>query len=135
MPHVDTPQARVRAGIARGDITPLVGIYHRMWGAALHDQATGVHRLLTATALWLEPTVSAPGEARLVLALDHCLLDHAEIENIRRSIAEATGIANENVHIAVSHTHAAGLMSRSRANLPGGDLIGPYLDFLIEEVT
>ena len=27
--------------------------------------------------------------------------------------------------IALSHTHAAGLMSRSRADLPGGDLIGP----------
>ena len=38
-----------------GDITPPVGIYHRMWGAATHDRATGVHKPLLATLLWLEP--------------------------------------------------------------------------------
>src|SRR5438105_8025614 len=58
MNHVDTPQTRCRAGVARCDITPPVGIYHRMWGAAVHDQATGVHRPLLATALWLEPLLA-----------------------------------------------------------------------------
>jgi type I restriction enzyme R subunit len=28
-----------------------------MWGAALHDRATGVHRPLTATAMWLDAIV------------------------------------------------------------------------------
>jgi len=142
MPHVDTPQSHVRAGVARGDITPPVGIYHRMWGAALHDRATAIHRPLTATALWLEPSTTRHSPlttdhspVRLTVALDHCLLDRADIENIGRSVADATGIPASNVHVAVSHTHAAGLMSRSRAELPGGDLIAPYLDFLVEEVT
>lgn len=143
MPHVDTPQSRVRAGVARGDITPPVGIYHRMWGAALHDQATAVHRPLTATALWLAPVIGASSpkgiakaaDARLIVALDHCLLDRAEIDNIRQSIAAATGISAQDVHVALSHTHGAGLMSRSRADFPGGDLIAPYLAFLAEEVT
>ena len=53
MNHVDTPQTRCQVGVARGDITPPVGIYHRMWGAAVHDKATGVHRPLLATLLWL----------------------------------------------------------------------------------
>src|SRR5205809_7772519 len=58
--HVDTPQTRCRAGVARGDITPPVGIYHRMWGAATHDRATAVHRPLLATLLWLQaPNCSA----------------------------------------------------------------------------
>jgi hypothetical protein len=125
--------------MARGDITPPVGIYHRMWGAALHDQATAVHRPLTATALWLEAEHSPPATQhslpQLIIALDHCLLDRVEIDNICKSVEQATGIAAANVHVAVSHTHAAGWMSRSRAELPGGDLIGPYLDFLVEEVT
>lgn len=52
---VHTPQSRCRAGVARCDITPPVSIYHRMWGAALHERATGVHRPLTATALFCGP--------------------------------------------------------------------------------
>lgn len=139
MPHVDTPQARIRAGVARGDITPPLGIYHRMWGAALHDQATAVHRPLTATALWLAPHNSQltthHSSAQLLIALDHCLLDRPEMDNLCRSVEQATGIPATSVHIAVSHTHAAGWMSRSRSHLPGGDLIAPYLDFLLDEVT
>src|SRR5689334_4236218 len=132
---VSTPQARCRAAVARCDITPPVGIYHRMWGAALHDRATAVHRPLTATVLWLEPAASEIGQPRLIVALDHCLLDRPDIENICHSVEQATRMAARNIHVAVSHTHAAGWMSRSRSNLPGGDLIGPYLDFLTEEVT
>ena len=52
---VETPQTRCRAAVARCDITPPVGIYHRMWGAATHDRATGIHKPLLATLLWLEP--------------------------------------------------------------------------------
>ena len=56
MPHVDIPQSRCRAAVARGDITPPVGIYHRMWGAATHERSTGVHKPLLATAAWFGPT-------------------------------------------------------------------------------
>ena len=79
--RVDTPQSRCRAGFARADITPPVGIYHRMWGAALHDRATGVHSPLTATALWLGALEGT--EQRLILGLDHCLLDREEFNRIR----------------------------------------------------
>ena len=46
--ELPTPTSRVRFGLARADITPPVGIYHRLWGAARHSQATGVHRPGTA---------------------------------------------------------------------------------------
>ncbi|MFP6612964.1 MAG: hypothetical protein VB835_11690, partial [Pirellulales bacterium] len=55
MHTVETLQSHVQFGIAVGDITPPVGIYCRMWGAARHDVATGVHRPLRATALALAP--------------------------------------------------------------------------------
>ncbi|MDX1946942.1 MAG: hypothetical protein SFU86_16185 [Pirellulaceae bacterium] len=130
MTHIDTPQSRCRAGVARGDVTPPVGIYHRMWGAALHDKATGVHRPLTATAVWLAPESSAADERQMVLALDHCILDRVEIDLIRTAIASRTTIAPEQVQVCLSHTHGSGWMSRTRSHFPGGELIGPYLDEL-----
>ena len=130
--HVDTPQTRCQAGVARTDITPPIGTYHRMWGAASHDRATGVHRPLLATALWLQesPGTAVPGdgEAQLVIALDHCVIDSAEMTRLREAASHSAGIAPEQVHIALSHTHGSGWMSRARSHFPGGDLIGPYLD-------
>lgn len=125
--RIETPQARCKAGVARADITPPVGIYHRMWGAALHDRATGVHKPLTATALYIE---ALDGTGRLlVLGLDHCILDAREIDAIR---ARVIGLTAGDIAVSLSHTHGSGWMSRDRAHLPGGDLIGPYLNQLAE---
>ncbi|MBI1832134.1 MAG: hypothetical protein HYR84_11870 [Planctomycetes bacterium] len=141
MNHVDTPQSRCFVGVARCDITPLVGIYHRLWGAASHDRATGVHRPLLATALWLAPESPGvryseprgseyltPGLPQIIVAMDHCVVDSAEMNRLREAIAEAAGLAVGQVHITLSHTHGSGWMSRSRSQFPGGELIGPYLD-------
>lgn len=130
MKTVKTPQSRCRASVVRCDITPPVGIYHRMWGAALHDKATGVHRPLTATLMWIEPLAPASGQGQIILSLDHCILDTAEIRNIRESVSRATLIPTENIQVTVTHTHGSGWMSRTRSSLPGGELIGPYLDQL-----
>jgi len=130
MNRVETPQSRCRAAVARCDITPPVGIYHRMWGAALHDRATGVHRPLEATLLWIEPRSPGAGTPQVVVSLDHCILDAQELGAIRRGITAATGVTLESVLVTLSHTHGSGWMSRTRAHLPGGDLVGPYLDDL-----
>src|SRR5262249_27384523 len=128
--RVDTPQTRCFAGFARADITPPVGIYHRMWGAALHDRATGVHSPLTATALWLE--ASDRSGRQLVLGLDHCLFDGAEFARIRERVSQATSLPADDILVSMSHAHGSAWMSRARAHLPGGDLIGPYLDQMTE---
>jgi hypothetical protein len=135
MTHVNTPQTRCRAALARCDITPPVGIYHRMWGAATNDRATGVHRPLTATLLWLEPLEGSAAEALVIVSLDHCILDEPDLAAMRRAIAAASGLASNRVQISLTHTHGAGLMSRSRGEMPGGDLIGPYLDELAEKLA
>ena len=69
-----TPTSVCQFGIARGDITPPVGIYHRMWGAALHDRAEGVHQPLLATAMVFRPVHASRADdaVQVVLALDHC---------------------------------------------------------------
>jgi hypothetical protein len=126
MTQVHTPQSRCRAGVARADITPPVGIYHRMWGAAPHDRAAAVHRPLLATALYLEPPDGS--DRRLVLGLDHCIIDRDEMADIRTAVTRASGLTPEQVLVCLSHTHGSGWMSRTRVGLPGGDLIGPYID-------
>jgi hypothetical protein len=123
MKSVDTPQTRCQAGVARGDITPPVGIYHRMWGAATHDQAAGVHRPLLATLLWLQPASGDSAQAQLIIALDHCVIDSAEMTRLRDAASLTTNIDPSQVHITLSHTHGSGWMSRSRAHFPGGELI------------
>ncbi len=133
--QVDTPQSRCLVGVARRDITPPVGIYHRMWGAASHDRATGVHRPLLATGLWLKPW-SGEDDGQLVIAVDHCVMDSATMARLRAAVADAAGAAGaagvtlDRVHVCLSHTHGSCWLSPDRASFPGGELIGPYLDDL-----
>ena len=136
-PHVDTPQSLCRFGIAVGDITPPVGIYHRMWGAAVHDRAEGVHRPLTATAMVFQPLDPAPSPAaqQWLIALDHCLLGSEEAALLLSAVSKATGLERESTLLVFSHTHAAGLMSLDRQSLPGGDLIPAYLQQLAARVA
>lgn len=128
MDYINTPQARCRAGVARRDITPPVGIYHRMWGAATHDRSTGVHRPLAATALVLESQERTSPGRQMLVAIDHCLLRANDMAQLHSAVCRTSGAAEHELQIAFSHTHGAGLMDRSRAALPGGELIAPYLD-------
>jgi len=58
------------------------------------------------------------------------LLESPEVAAIVAAICQSTGVSADAVSVVFSHTHAAGLMSRDRADLPGGDLIAPYLESL-----
>ena len=133
MTSFNTPQSRCRFAIATGDITPPENIYHRMWGAAKHDRATGIHRPLQASAAMFAPLTG--DERQIIIALDHCVLGREELQNLLKRISTASGVASNNIAVVFSHTHAAGLMSHERAPLPGGDLIAPYLDHLATVVA
>jgi hypothetical protein len=69
----------------------------------------------------------------VLVAVDHCLLWAAEMEALLAVLAARTGLASEQFVVAFSHTHAAGLMGHERRNLPGGELIAPYLEALAEK--
>jgi hypothetical protein len=138
--HVDVPQTYCLGAAARRDITPPAGIYHRMWGAATHDRSTGIHRPLAATALALSPDgdrggPSAAAAAQVVVAVDHCLFWSDEMAALRAAVARAAGLKVNQLHVALSHTHAAGLMDRDRGHLPGGELIEPYLELLRQRIA
>jgi hypothetical protein len=128
--EVNTPQSRCRFALAWADITPPVGIYHRMWGAAKHERATGVHRPLRATVAVFEAVdanSSSPETTQILIALDHCVLGAVEHEQFITQVAQASGQPKETLLVVFSHTHGAGLMGLERASLPGGDLIPGYL--------
>lgn len=142
--HFDTPTSLCQVGIARGDITPPVGIYHRMWGAAVHDCSTGIHRPLTATVMILRPMHEAgeldlgrpaESESMVLIAVDHCLLWGDEMADLLTKVATAGGVSRERLLVMFSHTHGAGLMGLERAALPGGELIAPYLAELAEKLA
>ena len=130
MNRVETPQSRCLAGVARCDVTPVVGTFHRMWGAATHNRSTGVHRPLTATVLYLQCLSGDDHPPKVLIALDHCLLWPKEMNQLLDSISAATGLGREALIVFFAHTHCAGLMGLERKNLPGGDLIAPYLNEL-----
>lgn len=126
-------QSRCLASFERIDITPPVGIYHRMWGAAAHDRSEGVHRPLTATVL---ATRDLSGGRRWIdIAMDHCLLWHQEMNALLDAIAEQSSAERGELTVLFSHTHAAGLMGWEREPLPGGDLIRPYLTQLAKDTA
>src|SRR4029453_4747357 len=107
MTHLDAPSSICRLGVARGNITPPVGIYHRMWGRATHGRATGIHRPLTATALVFEPASGKSPERFVLIALDHCLLWAPEMNRLLDELSAATGSAASQFAVTFSHTHAA----------------------------
>lgn len=137
MPTVLNPQGLCRFGLARCDITPPVGIYHRMWGAATHDRSTGVHRPLTATALVFQNAAHPAGadNQQILIAVDHCLLWATEMSQVLDAVSRFNHVPREQIAVVFSHTHAAGLMGLERAGLPGGDLIPPYLGILEDRLA
>jgi hypothetical protein len=126
-----TPQSRCRFALAWCDTTPPADIYHRMWGAAKHERATGVHRPLRATVMVFEPLHG--GERQIMIALDHCVMGATEHANLVAQAAQTGGVTKDEILVVFSHTHGAGLMGLDRATLPGGDLIPPYLKSLGEK--
>jgi hypothetical protein len=119
---VPTPTSLVRLGHARVDVTPPIGIYHRMWGAARHDRATGVHRPLIADVLALAP-LDGDGTPLIRVHLDAVGLARPDDTALRAAISEATCVPVNHIQICCSHTHSGGLLNPDRVPLPGGDLI------------
>ena len=92
----------LRAGIARTDITPPIGIAHAGWGAQTHQRAAGVDLPLWATALAL-----SDGEETVVLVdLDIGYLWEPEAKDALQAVAALTGLPVSHIRLAYSHTHS-----------------------------
>ena len=49
---------------------------------------------------------------------------------LEKQVCEQAGLEPQRLIVTFSHTHAAGLMGWEREELPGGELIRPYLSDL-----
>ena len=137
MLKITTPQSDCYFGIAIGDMTPPIGIYHRMWGAARHDCATGVHQPLRATAVVFGKSseIIEGTQLQVLVCLDHCLLGDEILNRILHVVETKTGVPQNQIVTVCSHTHAAGLLSLDRTHLPGGEYIPAYIDSLTEQIA
>lgn len=116
-----------RIGVARGDITPPVGIYCRNWGAAKHDAAAGIHRPLTLTALTLQDR--AGGLPLVFLDADLGWWANIAVERqFRRRLVTALGLPAERVIFAMSHTHSAPPLTTPEPQWQGGALLPAYVE-------
>ena len=133
--HVKSPTSVLQLGHSRCEITPPIGIYHRMWGAARHDAATGIHRPTQADFILLEPCDGSSKDRVARLQLDLVNLTNEQTNRLIANVAEASGTSSERVLVTHSHSHAAGFFAPDRVGLPGGNLIEPFLDELNAKVT
>lgn len=122
-------------GIIKREITPPFGIYGRMWGASSHDKSEGSHKPLYVTAMSMQ---ASPNDSpALLVAIDAASLgdlDGREGEKLRAIVKLALNVEDSHLMIACSHTHASPWFARSRAPLPGGDLIERYLQEIADAI-
>jgi len=127
------PAFACRAGAAWRDITPPLEILARNWGAAGRDTATEVHRKLLATALAIR---GATGPTRYLVSADLGWWRNAADEwSVRQRVLAALECDENDLLIHLVHTHSGPTLSTTYTDLPGGDLVAPYLDTLVENVV
>ena len=114
-------------GVGREDITPPVGIYARNWGAATKDQAEGVHRPFTLTALTIQDSLNQ--DPCVLIAMDGTWWKTHEDEwVVRGGLLDALSLHRSRAMINLSHTHAGPSLSHRDTDKPGGHLIPAYLE-------
>lgn len=122
---------RGRIGVARGEITPPVGIYARNWGAAAQDVAASIHRPLTLTAL----TLAVDLESSPLVLIDADLgwwRPLAVFKQMQRRLLESLGLESSRLIFALTHTHAAPPLAEADPLWPGGDLLADWLETVFQ---
>ncbi|MBU4336697.1 MAG: hypothetical protein KJ548_08990 [Actinobacteria bacterium] len=117
------------AGVARQDVTAPIGIRMRNWGYGDCDVATRVHRPLTVTALALAAADGSDPSVLLTVDLGWWRTT-ADETRVRGAVLTATGVPADRVLLHLTHTHAGPSICAEDHDLPGGELVEPYLEHL-----
>ena len=114
----------LRAGVARADITPPLGIGHAGWGAQAHQRATGVDLPLWVTALALAQN----DLVTVIVDIDCMYLFEPEAQAVRDAITRITGLPEGNIRISYTHTHSGPVSGGtwSAWMSEGADLVPAY---------
>lgn len=104
--QAETSPSGLVAGVARADISPPVGIPQMNWGSQTHITAEGVDPVgMYATALVI-------GDGRQKFAMvDIDVLAIRQMEDIPRRAAQLTGIPEDHIRLAATHTHSGPLLT------------------------
>src|SRR5262245_60510812 len=92
----------LRAGVARGDVTPPLGVELCGYGPFLGRAATGVHDRLWCRAVVLE----ADRERLVLVSCDLIGVLQETTDAVRATVRERLGVPPERVLIACTHTHS-----------------------------
>jgi hypothetical protein len=118
-------------GVATRDVTPPIGIYSGLWGAAKWDRTTGVHQPLTASALYLAADDATHGV--LIVVFDGGAWRRMEEElAIRSAIMGATGLGPDRVVLHLTHTHSGPSLCAEDEGQDGGELIAGNLENMMQ---
>jgi len=113
----------MRAGFAKVDITPRVGVELCGFGPYLNRHSVGVRDRLWARAA----AFTASGKTAVVVACDLVGVTRAMTARVRARVAATAGLPEDAVMISCSHTHSG----PNTANLIGwGDADEPYRELL-----
>ena len=119
----DSALSGLRAGVARADVTPPVGIAQLNWGSQTHIYSVGNDPVgMVATAL----VIANGGEKFAMVDVDALLIRPFEAA-IERA-ATKTGIPADHIRLAATHTHAGPNLSAAKG--PAGVDLTPQLDMI-----
>ena len=118
------PSARLKAGVAQREINPPVGIRSASWGAAKVHVATGIHNKISTTAM---AVISEKNFVQYLVTVDWGWWQgKADDMAVRGEVIKALGIAEDQLQLHLTHTHAGPTTASDAAHLEGGDLVAGY---------
>lgn len=124
---------QLRAGVARVDITPPMGIAHANWGAQTHQRAAGVDLPLWATALAL----SDGDETVVIVDVDVLYLWKNEAARALDAVSTLTGLPKSHIRLSWTHTHSGPTIGSDWTawTSEGGEMVAPYTENLIQQIA
>jgi hypothetical protein len=128
-----TPRFSGLVGIAVRDVTPPVGIFSGIWGAADWERSTGIHQPLVLSAVYFG---GSGGSGVLLVVMDGGAWRRSEDElAVRSAIMTATGLDADRVVLHLTHTHSGPSLCPEDSEREGGEFIVPMLASVLESAV